>query len=193
MNRSGHLRVGARRDSKMKMKNTIISLGAILMFCLAFNSILFAEVYQWTDADGSEHFSDTPPASNRKTKKLKIIKTSEPISASVPLQNDIKPERKEQNIIVENQKNDPATEREIKSTWQAFRDAVARGNAQEAASQFASRTRSNQLEVFKELGNKLPGLAKEMNDIEISHVYDNNSAVAKMYRNEMVGRQMKKK
>jgi hypothetical protein len=31
-----------------------------------------------------------------------------------------------------------------------------------------------------------------MNDIEISHVYDNNSAVAKMYRDEMVGGQMKR-
>lgn len=34
-----------------------------MLLCLAVsgNSLLFAETYQWTDADGSMHFSDTPP------------------------------------------------------------------------------------------------------------------------------------
>lgn len=53
------------------MKILFLSKFFIAIFILALfdKSLLFAETYQWTDADGSVHFSDTPPMNSPKGKR----------------------------------------------------------------------------------------------------------------------------
>jgi len=42
-----------------------ILLAMLLFVAVSDVSLLFAETYQWTDTDGSLHFSDTPPSSGK--------------------------------------------------------------------------------------------------------------------------------
>jgi hypothetical protein len=48
----------------------------LLAFVTSDISNLFAEIYQWTDSDGSAHFSDTPPINNTENKS-KIVHRNE--------------------------------------------------------------------------------------------------------------------
>lgn len=36
----------------------IVSISAIFVYCLLFHTHAVAEIYQWTDKDGTVHFSD---------------------------------------------------------------------------------------------------------------------------------------
>lgn len=176
--------------------DTRMLLIALFVVSVIYQPSSFAEVYQWTDANGTEHYSDTPPQSNgnsSKLKKLKIKKRKEQTTQPQLSQNkdEIKtvtnPTINNTSKTPENNSINPDTENEIKSTWRAFRDAISSGNAQRAVNYLVSSRRQEQFEIFKESGNKLPLLAKEMNEISsVKHVYDNTSAVAIMYRNENV-------
>lgn len=176
--------------------NTIKLLIALFIVSLIYQSPSFAEVYQWTDANGSEHFSDTLPQSNGNSIKLNKLKIKKRDEQTTPPQ--LSQKREEIKTVTnpsvncasktpENNTINPETVNEIKSTWRAFRDAICSGNAQGAVNYLVSSRRQEQLEMFKESGNKLPLLAKEMNDISaVKRVYDNTSAVAIMYRSEKV-------
>ncbi len=49
------------------MNGNLLSILLAMLFIIAVSevSLLFAETYQWTDTDGSIHFSDTPPSSGK--------------------------------------------------------------------------------------------------------------------------------
>lgn len=67
------------------MKVGLLNMCVIMMATLAspVQSLLFAEIYQWTDADGSTHFSDTPIKAP-KGKKPIVRQDGSNISPSLP-------------------------------------------------------------------------------------------------------------
>lgn len=86
------------------IKNLLSMLFAMLIFmAISDDSVLFAETYQWTGADGSIHFSDTPPENapsgkqpivQRDNISLKPSKPSEKTSTTTSIKN-IQPSKKQ--------------------------------------------------------------------------------------------------
>ena len=66
------------------MKGTLLSflLAMLLFIAVSDVSLLFAETYQWTDSDGSIHFSDTPPS---RGKKPIVQRDDTTVTPSIPL------------------------------------------------------------------------------------------------------------
>ena len=58
-----------------------ILLTMLFSFAVSNVSFLFAETYQWTDTDGSLHFSDSPPSSSKQS----VVKRDDTaVSPSIP-------------------------------------------------------------------------------------------------------------
>jgi hypothetical protein len=69
------------------IKNLLNILFATLLFMVqSDDSLLFAETYQWTDADGSIHFSDTPPTKDQSGKQPILHRDDASFKASKSLQ-----------------------------------------------------------------------------------------------------------
>ena len=51
------------------VRSLLVLLHSILFFAIADRTLLFADLYRWTDADGTEHFSDSPPAVQTKSQR----------------------------------------------------------------------------------------------------------------------------
>lgn len=66
------------------MKNIYVLFAACIVAGLGFVGILHAEIYQWTDSNGSVHFSDQPH-SGAKEVNLPAIQSS-PSSTGMPVQ-----------------------------------------------------------------------------------------------------------
>ncbi len=49
--------------------------------------LAFAQVYKWTDASGTVHYSETPPTSGTNYKQIKTSGSSEPIAVPAPAAN----------------------------------------------------------------------------------------------------------
>ena len=68
------------------MNRSLLRMLLAMLLCLAVsdNSLLFAETYQWTDADGSMHFSDTPPVKATSGKQPVVQRDDTNVNASIP-------------------------------------------------------------------------------------------------------------
>jgi hypothetical protein len=65
------------------MENTMHrSLIAVALLLLA--PLAAAQVYKWTDASGTVHYSETPPAQGTKYEKVTTTGTVEPLAAPAP-------------------------------------------------------------------------------------------------------------
>jgi hypothetical protein len=62
------------------------SLLVVVLLLLA--PLAFAQVYKWTDAGGTVHYSETPPATGTNYKRIKTSGSAEPFAAPVPAAAD---------------------------------------------------------------------------------------------------------
>lgn len=69
-----------KSDEALFMNSLVRGLilgGLSLSVCISFNSVLQADIYEWTDKKGNLHFSDAPPAQNERPGNIKVHKTIE--------------------------------------------------------------------------------------------------------------------
>ncbi|MEO7072700.1 MAG: DUF4124 domain-containing protein [Rhodanobacter sp.] len=62
------------------------SLLVVVLLLLA--PVAFAQVYKWTDAGGTVHYSETPPSSGTNYKQIKTSGNAEAIAAPAPAATD---------------------------------------------------------------------------------------------------------
>lgn len=79
--------MGTLRRSHRNVDGTFLSLRAVIRCTLPFvffaSDQIFAQVYQWRDAEGNVHFTDTPPEEGGALdKEIKLKPTTPPPSAS---------------------------------------------------------------------------------------------------------------
>jgi Domain of unknown function (DUF4124) len=64
------------------MHRSLIAVALLLLAPLAY-----AQVYKWTDANGTVHYSETPPVEGTKFNKVKTNGSVEPLAAPMPTAN----------------------------------------------------------------------------------------------------------
>ena len=114
------------------MKNVI---KVISLFCALtlFPSLALADIYEWTDSDGSVHFSDSPTSVPkgkrpivRQDEKNNLSPSSRQPSSNIAPQKNIQeaPPRTIPKPKNEPSPVDPATKAEIQLVWQKLRSAI---------------------------------------------------------------------
>lgn len=72
----------------------LLLAGLFLSVFISFNSLLHADIYEWTDKKGNLHFTDTPPPQNERSGKVKTHRTierEEPVAtkSKIPLEKEV--------------------------------------------------------------------------------------------------------
>ena len=61
---------------------------SLVVVLLLLTPLAFAQVYKWTDAGGTVHYSETPPDTGTNYKKITTSGTAAPIAAPAPAANN---------------------------------------------------------------------------------------------------------
>ena len=162
---------------------------SMLILCLFSHNRALAEVYQWTDDDGTEHFSDSPTTGSKGKSKFKKVKMSKKTinneqTPTDPMNNRNSSTSETNNDKINN-RIDAKAEGELKLVWQTYRNALARGDVQSALNQISVNSRAEEAEMYKALGNKLHSMVEVLKDIESIEVRG-EWAVGRFYRDKEV-------
>jgi hypothetical protein len=148
------------------MKKFILGEMLVVLLILAGSdcSSLFAEIYKWTDDDGSVHFSDNasdvpkgkhPPVRRDETG---INPASSPLKSTAPIA---------QQEIVEEDKVDPATEAQLQLIWKTLKNAILSGDIETALKQFVPGIQDHYRAVINDPSMKIVARFKEIDRLEV--------------------------
>jgi hypothetical protein len=79
--------LSARTDAENIMKPTSIVL---ILACLSAVPAVAQQVYSWTDANGTKHFSDTPPPPNTPSAQKLVVRNGVTSNAAEPVKEEPK-------------------------------------------------------------------------------------------------------
>src|SRR5450631_2570175 len=117
----------------MKYAMRIFGVILAISFCAA---IKIEAAYSWTDSEGTIHFSDTPPTSPN-GKKVRVrevaVETQQNTGRTSPPTTNTNEDKLPKNVNNDTG-YDSNIEAELRAVWSEFRKAVARKDANAAAS-----------------------------------------------------------
>jgi hypothetical protein len=150
---------------------------------MCYHSESCAELYQWTDTNGSVHFSDNPMSVPKGKRPIvrQDDKAGPPpsplqLSSTTTLQNtkqvtQASPVIKADEIKPEKYKRGSAEfvtlERQLSTTWNNMRQALKVRNIEGALAYFTESTRDSFRDQFTAMKKDLPEIAKEMGEARL--------------------------
>ena len=152
------------------MKKFLLGEMLVVLLILAGSdcSSLFAEIYKWTDDDGSVHFSDN--ASDVPKGKHPLVRldetginpTSSPLRSTAPItQQEIVEEEVNQHKV------DPATEAQLQLIWITLKNAILSGDIETALKQFVPGIQDHYRAVINDPSMKIVTRFKEIDRLEV--------------------------
>jgi hypothetical protein len=156
--------------NKRSLINLIIALS---VSTLSNYSLLFAETYQWNDADGSVHFTDNPiniPKGEQPIMRHERSNNIRPIpSERLTKSRDIVKEApaRENNEEKQFQKVDPKIKAEIQLVWKKLRDAIISGDTETALDQFVPGLQSQYRAMINDPSSNIVQRFKEIIRLEV--------------------------
>jgi hypothetical protein len=148
------------------------SIKIILIICLLFlcNTLTSAEIYQWTDSDGSVHFSDTPV--NVPKGKKPTVRSDEPNVNSSTSPKHSRPFTVPEKIIQQSPENNniiPPDPRFASPdmTWNLYKESLVKGDLESVLQCLSPNYALIQQQIFQPLGKEgMKKIGLEMRPIQ---------------------------
>lgn len=149
-----------------------------LALCLLFKQKANGELYQWTDTDGSVHFSDNPmsiPKGKRPIVRQDDItsSTSTPSRQLTPTPTKQSvPPKKTQQMEQQTTINKATETNKIQAVWSTLKNAILRKDFETASKQFVPILQDQYKTYFKSSPSEVIARFREIKFIEVYSVDD---------------------